>query len=52
MMDAIRGEQFKECRQHRKFSDIDFLASNMTGYRVVYRFIFNSGYTRDVEIYV
>lgn len=33
-MQAVRGEEFKRLRQHRKWLNIDYYASNFTGYRL------------------
>lgn len=48
----IVGEEFKRARQSGAFEDIDFLATNFTGYRLTYSWETKSGIYRYKPIYI
>lgn len=50
-MKRIDGDDFIKCRQGGKFSDIDFLKSNFTGYQMVFDYQ-NGGIPREKNIYL
>ena len=48
----IVGEEFKKARQYGAFEDIDFLATNFTGYQLTYSWETTGGNIRYKPIYI
>lgn len=50
-MKKVEGEQFAKARRNGKWRDVDFLASNFSGYQMVIRFM-SGEVTREKPIYL
>lgn len=50
-MQATSDEQFKRARRNGKWKDVDFLASNFTGYQIAFKFMIGE-VTKTKPVYV
>jgi len=52
-MGRFTGEDFAKARRHGKFTDVDFLTSNFSGYQLVLEMFYKDGRpARKKNIYV